>query len=96
LFNNLPRRCFLLLKDIDVVGIRRASPIVITEDTTTAPEAPKIKTQDKPDSILSRLSVFLRGFSRWSGYPLAFPQIYEAEGTNEDIPLSRAFEEIYA
>jgi hypothetical protein len=96
LFNNLPRRCFLLLKDIDVVGIRRASPIVITEDTTTAPEAPKIKTQDKPDGILSRLSVFLRGFSRWSGYPLAFPQIYEAEGTNEDIPLSRAFEEIYA
>jgi chaperone BCS1 len=57
LFNSLPRRCFLLLEDIDVAGIRReglAPPVVVTEDTTPAVEAPEITTQDEPTGIVSK------------------------------------------
>ena len=51
LLNELPRRCFLLLEDIDAAGIRReglASPVLATDDTTVVLEAHKIGTQDKP------------------------------------------------
>jgi chaperone BCS1 len=57
------------------VGIRRAglaSPIVITEDTTTVPEAPKIKTQDKPDSILSKALGILAWLLTLVGLPFGF------------------------
>ena len=57
LLNELPRRCFLLLEDIDAAGIRReglASPVLATDDTTVVLEAHKIGTQDKPYSTPSK------------------------------------------
>ncbi|KAH6861585.1 BCS1 N terminal-domain-containing protein [Alternaria alternata] len=48
LLNELPRRCFLLLEDIDAAGIRReglASPVLAIDDATSLSEA-----TDKPVS----------------------------------------------
>ncbi|KAF7680487.1 hypothetical protein GT037_002138 [Alternaria burnsii] len=96
LLNQLPRRCFLLLEDIDAAGIRRdglASPILATDDATVVLEAHQIGTQDKPDSTPSRALSILAWplilvqlpFSLFSGFakqeePVKDPALPEAAG----------------
>lgn len=105
LLNELPRRCFLLLEDIDAAGVRReglASPVLATDDATVVLEAHKIGTQDKPDSTPSKalsilawpLMLVRLPFSLFSGFakqeePVKDPALAEATGKPVSTEVSR-------
>jgi chaperone BCS1 len=85
LFADLPRRCFLLLEDIDAAGIQREGlppPVVVAKDTEIVPEAPKIEPQEKSGGILSKALNILT----WPLMLVMLPSSLFRKSSKQEVP----------